>query len=240
MHVHTKGYSCFTIPGGFLGHAVTYEFQRSVDGKYFFVIHNRGAGLNDAEIHGKTMMYNDVTYARTSVKIAVTKEQIENPDFLKRLVVAKELSSGMPAVYEDIRRFLSCGFPPELQIEMSNLEKEFLKMMEKLSHSSDNRSDAYLKLRQDLRKTFRQLIHEDPAYHSIQVFGTCTESNLTGPEKAMASPKVRRKLKLFTIDCLAQQVVKKRGFWFIPSRRKRVLMQHYEIRRNRLFRKIGE
>ena len=53
----------------------------------------------------------------------------------------------------------------------------------------------------------KELIH-DPHFHSLQTFGTCSESCLTGPEKQMAGEETRKKLKLHSMNSLVGQLKK--------------------------------
>lgn len=58
----------------------------------------------------------------------------------------------------------------------------------------------------EINEMARELIKNNPNYHSFQLWGTCTESNLTTIEKNMALPATQRALKLFTIINLTDQV----------------------------------
>jgi hypothetical protein len=90
-------------------------------------------------------------------------------------------------------------------------------------------------VKQELRILFDRLIDSDDSFNSVQVYNTCTESNRTGPEKQMASPKARRQLKLYTIQQMTEGVKNKRA---LLSSYKERLIKLSDQRQEALKRKI--
>lgn len=90
-------------------------------------------------------------------------------------------------------------------------------------------------IKQELRALFDHLIESDDSFNSIQAYNTCTESNRTGPEKQMASPRARRQLKLYTIQQMTEGVRNKHAIF---SSYKEQLIELSEKRQEALKRKI--
>lgn len=116
--------------------------------------------------------------------------------------------------------------------ELTDLINEEKKMNERLDKLSDRRINTYFQKNQqagtqeraeidreqaDLKATIQlhqerkkelsdHLCRNDPSFHTIQTMGSCTESNATGSEKAMASDQTRRALKLFTIQKITEEI----------------------------------
>jgi len=256
---NNQSYTSFTIPGGYKTHAITYEFQRDTKtGIYYFVIHNRGSGTSDSELHGRKIVdyRTNLRYCRTSVRIEVSKDAICDPEFLEKLLMAKHTAKSMNVAYTAIKEHLATGSPLQLKIEKSKNEEPLLELdkaitakeqeiaMLKKHEQTPEQEKRLQKASQecfDMRakeNSFRRdLIDNDPNWHTIQSFGTCTESSLTGPEKRMASPQVRRKIKLYTIDSLAKRV----ALYFFLSNPFDIFIvfRHRKMRKERLITKIG-
>ena len=90
-----NGGATFTIPGGRKGHYFSYEVQRVPDQnggfRYNFVLHNRGSGLSDKELHGsfEAERGEGHRYMKTSVSIEVPQEAL-TAEFFEKLAASKE------------------------------------------------------------------------------------------------------------------------------------------------------
>jgi hypothetical protein len=80
-----------------------------------------------------------------------------------------------------------------------------------------------------------RILGNDSSFHSAQAFGTCSESNRTGPEKDLASKKTRQQLKLFTIDTMIGEVQKTHS----NNPQADDLLKLAQERRDQLSKKIG-
>lgn len=234
VHVTSKegNYACFSFPGGHRSHYVTYEAQyHPTSGRYFFIIHNRGDGSSDKELHGSLEIRTaeGTRYKRTSVKIEVSLEQLKDPEFLgnlyKKMWTAKTMSEGYKVIKKHLLKKDPISMRP-LNIVMSPQETKCIHYEDRVNKCSQAieeyaQKDHLTKQERELLRGARSqkkhlerriktlkafLVSHDPAFHSLQTFGTCTESNSTSPEKSMASSSVRRELKLFTIDQLANEL----------------------------------
>ena len=261
--VHVKNsygdYTSFPFPGGHRKHYLTFEAQYHPNtGDYFFIIHNRGQGNFDTDLHGAlALRTSDGTlYKRTSVKLKVSLEQLKNPELLGGLYKKMWSANNIEKTYKVIKKHL---LAPDLSnIIMSPQEKKWLEYTDKLK-KYQHVIDKYAKAanltvkekeqlararshKEDLKpkmKTMQAyLIKKDPAFHSLQAFGTCTESNSSSPEKTMASASVRRELKLFTIDQLAKEVSSLIFLTEAQQRDRNLALKHYQERSEQLVQKI--
>lgn len=212
--VHLEGGgSSFSIPGGWLRHSVTYEIKMVPDGKhhprYFFVIHNRGQGV-EHKLHGNIQFRDSegAVYRKTSLEIEVPLQALSEP-FLKKLMQSTRATKNTPA-YQCIEQFLLAKGG---KIQQSPTEIRWYRLRNHIdhlkNHAFENRDPLLRRLYREMKDCEKKLMHEDPRFHSIQMFGTCTESNATGPEKKMASPKARDQLKLYTIQKMTANVKKR-------------------------------
>lgn len=217
--VHTKDGATFSIPGGCKGHYVTYEFKRMGD-DYFFVIHNRGDGLGDKAIHGDLLFkHQGMPYAKTSVAIKTTKEALANPKFLRQLIKSTQ-SSSMEKPYHVIKTHLL--YPP---LSQPGIIIKSAKEME---------LDRKVRRGEPLSTQDKEMLLQDPSFHSLQVYGTCTESNLTGVEKLLASETTRTKIKYLTVENLVSEIQTKR--FYLPSNKQyqKQVMEHSKVRLQQL------
>ncbi len=204
--------SSFSFAGGCIGHYVTYEVRREKD-DYYFVVHNRGFG-RDPKIHGTFKEKLDgKIYAKTSVSIRV-KPELLDAKFFRRLELSSMAYLDMAPAYNVIqKRLLEKGG----EIQISPQEKAW----EEQSNKSPEMAS--------------RMIKEDPAFHTTQSFGTCSESNLTGPEKELAKPETLKALKLFTILQLTDKISKSR---WISKETKEEIAVYSRARRTKLEREI--
>lgn len=114
-----------------------------------------------------------------------------------------------------------------------NICEVFLQELDKEQIRIASELDAIDK---EMRVCYDDLIENDASFNSEQVYGTCTESNRTGPEKDMASRKARRQLKLYTIEQMTEGV-KKKHLLFRSYREQ--LLKLSEQRQEELKHKIG-
>lgn len=233
--VHLKdGGASFSISGGWLSHSVTYEIKMIPDAhrqpRYYFVIHNRGEGLNH-KMHGKVCFLDSqgVEYRKTSLEIEVPLQALSE-SFLKKLISSNK-ALNRHAAYNCIQQYL---LDKGGVVQQSHAEKKWVQLHHQLAF---NQSEGLRKrLRMEMKACEKKLIHEDPSFHSIQMFGTCTESNATGPEKKMASLRARDQLKLYTIQKMTEDV-NKRILMYGSFKRK--LLNFSEMKQEHLRKKLG-
>ncbi|MBA3720796.1 MAG: hypothetical protein H0W88_00155 [Parachlamydiaceae bacterium] len=201
------GTTTFVMPGGWDQHYISYEIRKNPDGTYEFIIHNRGSGSSDENFHGDLNIENNgKTYARTRVPVRITKKDLTNTLFLNFLIksttstctTTNELNTRQE-VYSRLKTYLD----PRKNVIISEEEKLAQKLEYIIKDESNNFTPDQIA---DLKKLQFQLIKLDPNFHSKQLFGTCTESNQTTPEKEMAPKWVHRSLKLHTITGLTNEI----------------------------------
>lgn len=252
VHVQNAqgAYSSFSFPVGCRTHTISLECQHDATGQHFLVIHNRGEASDDPEIHGKTVLYwPEGIYARTSVKIAVSLEQIKNPEFLSDLMKAKEEPTMSPC-YAAIKKHLLQANGANIVVSQDEAIFQaklapYKELVDEIEACEPN--SAALPVLTKIQKTMileldalaEKLIQSDSAFHTLQNFGTCIESNLTGPEKAMASPQIRRELKLASINLLAREVARSRVIRPRQFREREMLLKHHRFRQKQLSEKIA-
>ncbi|MBA3722269.1 MAG: hypothetical protein H0W88_07700 [Parachlamydiaceae bacterium] len=200
-----NGDKSFILPGGWTKHYISYEFKKNKDGTYEFIIHNRGDNNNDERFHGSLRQkIGEKTYARTRVPIRISKELMQNRDFLSFIVkegTSNAVNDGK-TVYDGFHRHLF-----ELgkgQVVISEQEK----MAEALLQLNKDKTLTQEQREKNL-ETIHQIIKSDPNFHSIQLHGTCGESNQTSTEKDKASPAVHQALKLCSLTGLIDNVKQK-------------------------------
>ncbi len=188
------GRSVFCFPGGTVHHAVCYEFVQEADGTYSFLIYNRGEGCNDPDLHGNVFLVrNGKQIARTRVQIrGLAKEDLQNEVLLKVLILFQhDEYATMEDVYGKIKKHLlekASGWVRE-----APREREWLVLTRMLSLNM-NGYDFYR-----LQEVEKELLF-DPDFHTLQVSGSCTESNTQTPESFIIDPNFRRRLKLHAIQ----------------------------------------
>ncbi|MBA3722634.1 MAG: hypothetical protein H0W88_09565 [Parachlamydiaceae bacterium] len=195
-----NGTTSFVIPGGWTGHYISYEIRKNKDGTYEFIIHNRGDQSNDERFHGKvTFVHGNKTYARTRVPIRVSKKVLENSKFLDFIINAQRSDTHTgKQVYDKFYEHLIRG---NEEILVSENEKHIKSLIE-LSKNESLPTEQ----KEKIKTLIFQLIKTDPNFHSRQLYGTCTESNATTPEKDMASKGIQRLLKLYTISGITDDI----------------------------------
>lgn len=215
---HADGSSSFSIPGGTSDHYVLYEFKRDAKGDHYFIIHNRD-GV-DETIHGplKYEMNNKI-YAKTSVAIKVDKAQIQDKAFVRKILDSMD-QDDIETPYQAIKdHLLAKGAAIRISAQESEVRhiKERMDTIEKETRAKVEpgnlqraleANDQWKSLRADYERRFVQLIDADPSFHSKQVYTSCAESCLTGPEKSMASKPMRRQIKLNSIVMLTSKLEK--------------------------------
>lgn len=264
-------YQSFSIPGGCFQHATSYEFRKE-NNDYFLIIHNKGSGLEDDNIHGPVEQSfdseNRPIYSKTSVYIKVDKDALMDEKFLKKLVKSSYSLSMSRGGYKVIKENLIKTQKGNIETisgeeQYSKLKKEYSKInakckdlrieytqLEKSSPQNKILLERKKKEREALRlqledlhsqmlTAFDEIVKNDKrnCYHSIQNYGTCTASCLTGAEKNMASVQTRRKLKLATIQIMTNEV--KNAIYVNPIARKEIL-KHSEFRIQELNTRIAQ
>lgn len=267
--VHVKDseggdYTSFTFPGGHRKHYLTFEVQfHPAGGDYYFIIHNRGDGHSDKDLHGKLGIrtLDGSIYKRTSVKLKVTLEQLKDPELLGGLYQKMWSSKNIKDTYKIIKKHLLKMDPVTkrpLNIVMSPQETKWIAYLDKLKKcdkvlekyaqaenltKEDKENLAKAKsekkhLQHRIKALQAFLVSKDPAFHSIQSFGTCTESNSSSPEKSIVSAAVRRELKLFTMDQLAQELSSLIFLNKEQQSHRKLALEHYQERSEQLMQKI--
>ncbi|MBA3722635.1 MAG: hypothetical protein H0W88_09570 [Parachlamydiaceae bacterium] len=190
-----NGSRCFVLPGGWSGHYISFEIRKNPDETFEFIIHNRGEGADSENLHGNIRLKKgDKTYARTRIPIRVRKDVLLDPNFINFLTT--EATSNNPEstcknVYDRIHEFLiERGNGKILVSENEKLIASLLQLRESRVHSSEKR---------EIDDFIFQIIKSDPNFHSLQLYGTCGESNLITTERDMASTNVQKALKRFSI-----------------------------------------
>ncbi len=120
-----NGGACFSFISGCKGHSVTYEIRYEYD-EYYLVIHNRGFGGDDPDLHGRLAIKaaNGVTYAKASVPIMVPKEKLTKELFT--VLLEARTDETMDRAYGYIKEHLL--EPDGANIERSNEEIEATKL----------------------------------------------------------------------------------------------------------------
>ncbi|MBA3721557.1 MAG: hypothetical protein H0W88_04055 [Parachlamydiaceae bacterium] len=199
-----NGDRSFIFPGGWHKHYISYEIKKTKSGDYEFIIHNRGEKSDDTRFHSSfTQKIGDKTYARTRVPIRISKESLQNRDFVTFLVQAKKNSSSSGTlVYDKLyKHLIEDG---KGQIILSEEEKLINILRGIINPYSLNKDD---KTKIDV--FIEDLIHADPNFHSLQLFGTCGESNLTTTEKDRADNSIHRTLKFYTLAGFVEEIKRK-------------------------------
>lgn len=205
------GSRTFSIPGGWRGgsgnHSISYEFLQK-NGKFYFIIHNRGDKSLDPRFNLTSKFEQDgKTFSKTSTVIEITDINIlKDKDFLNSLIapmIIHEINyySDDSAYYSIDKHLIKSG---KGKIVLTDDDKQFTKLCKLLDHSMLNNTD-----KENIKKTTFRLIQGNPHYKSLQLYGTCTESNVTTPEDSMAPLSVRRALKIFTISGMINKIFKK-------------------------------
>lgn len=191
------GTTSFSFPGGFCGHYITYEVRKK-DNNYYFIIHNRGSGIQDSRLHGDVEIQSEHrTYMRTRVVIQVAREAL-NKEFFEYLNKAFLNDNNIEGAYNKIYSHLITDNNGQIVVSGADA------LLERLAKANAKSLSAEVKKK--VSDLILKLLPFCSNYHSIQLFGTCAESNLTEVERDMASPRVRRILKWFTINELCNLV----------------------------------
>lgn len=205
---------CFSLSIGSKDHAIDFEFRKE-NGEYYIIMHNRGAQSNDSNINsifhglGTTLEKEGESgvlreYAKTSVKIKANKSALENEAFLNQLVMATR-AEGASRAYQAICDFLINNPDSKLRGEIIETEGEIA--INKLIHyQKQAESVGDTKTCNEIRQMIAKLIPTEKNYHSMQLYGTCVESNSTTIEESLASPATRMILKTHTLNLLVDTI----------------------------------
>ncbi|MBA3722631.1 MAG: hypothetical protein H0W88_09550 [Parachlamydiaceae bacterium] len=202
-----NGTTTFVIPGGWRGHYISFEFRKNQDGTFEFVIHNRGENSDNKKFHGDlTFSHDGKRYARTRIPIRVTKEVLQNPEFLTFLIEhanTSAIDSTGASVYDKIHEYLI--EKGQGKILISDQEKLATSLHKFFNANSVKMDPSLIKKREILY----QILKSDPNFHSYQLFGTCGESNMTSVEDEMAPKNVHRALKFYTLGGFIDQMMER-------------------------------
>jgi hypothetical protein len=191
------GTTTFSLPGGSQGHYVLFEIQKEGN-DYFFILHNRGEGM-DARLHGTAEFeIKSKNYKRTSVRIKVSKEVLKNPNFFAQLLNA-EKSKEMSSLYNLIYKTLIVEGKGQI---IKSKAEELLEKLYFLSLVPVKSPE----MAESIEEMALNLLNQSESFHSTQAYKTCVESNSTAPEKRMAPPSLQRLLKQFTLSALVERL----------------------------------
>jgi hypothetical protein len=192
------GSTAFSIPGGWFGHLINYEFSKQGD-DYYFIIHNRIPGKNESNLHGFVNFKNDSgkTYCKTRTVIKVSKDTIKDPSFIQALITCS--TSDGNNIYDYIHKTLITDGLGELVKSEAEL---LLETLYEQYHSPFINDDT----REEIRKAALILIKFDKNFHSKQLYGSCVESCITVFEKEIAPSSIIKKLKKFILFQLITKI----------------------------------
>lgn len=212
-------FTSFVLPGGWSGdkaHYMSYEFRKEGD-DYYFILHNRGIHSNEfPQLHGNLEFYDSKTgktYSKTTVRIKTTKEALQDPALIQKLL--SNYTSESPTSnqsYEDIQDyFIKSG---KGTVEKSDTEKELEEIqaeLVKVAALPDKNSvmGAALepnKKREALLLKALEILKKDSCFQSQQLYGTCAESNFATAEIDLASPYVHNCVERFSSDWIVNKL----------------------------------
>ena len=225
------GSTFFSIPGGWSDHAITYGFQKKGD-DYFFEIYNRGDRGGDTVLHGEAVFIHEgKAYAKAMVTIQTTKAVIQNPEFIKDLIIAVKEPTGK-RIYARIREHFSGK-----GVSVCSKEEVMLEQLYKYLQANPTLKPA---TKSYLHALAVRLMDLDPHFHSLQSYGSCAESNPTLPEKFMSPPSTRTALKLCTtagyVDSISRRILSSHA----PTLGQATLViDQLKLEGNKLVRKLG-
>lgn len=207
------GSKSITFPGGWLnetgGHYVTWEMRKNKETPpvYEFIMYNRGERSTDEELnelfHGKlSYSMGNKTYQRNRTVIRVPEEALNDEDFIKGLAMGYAGHSQYDSankVYQFLKSYLIDKHKGKVQV--SEQEKYILRLIDLA------KKPGLTQQQQDqIKEKIHFLIKSDPNLSSIQLFDTCTESNLTLYEKQIAPRTTLRSDKRRVIDSLTHRL----------------------------------
>jgi len=193
---------------------------------------------------------NQKRYSKTVIEIQTTKEKLLDREFLTNFILYRfsnffgYLSADLEGVYTRIKsHFKVDGGVP---LMMSTSEQEISKKQQEiklldveiqcLSNKKLEEEEDKISLRKLVEEKLRvkDVVHQmqkvvvltHDTYHSSQKLGTCSVSCLTGIEKQIASPQLRRKIKLHLIMRFSQQLLDSNFSTYQFSQDKHILLQH--------------
>lgn len=197
-----NGALCIFIPSGWIQHRVTFEIRKDRD-KWFFLIHNRGHLVDDARLHGNVgVYYQGKTYKKTIVTIETTKQNLLDPDFIGSLFYQKcrgtANEEGWKATYEALYQYFIVQ--RKGTIIVSQHERDLIATRQRLDQPATAEEIILLNV------LMIKIMLDAPEFNATQLYGSCSESGVTTPEKEMASPRVRQVIKHYTLSRLIQNL----------------------------------
>jgi hypothetical protein len=208
---NSTGYTTFSIPGGHEKHAVCYELRRSQD-EYYFIVHNRGEGCENKKMHGNIHFIDNDSgriYRRTQVAIKVDPQTL-NKEFFCELLKCQHQSASMDKSYQVIIEHLLNNGGGEVMV--SETEKKYAELNKQINEKAleaASKNMLYTPSESEsaeMKKLRSELINNDPNFYPQQVFGTCTDSCLSQPEKGLASSETRKQLRQFSLVQLTKEI----------------------------------
>ncbi len=189
--------TCFYVPLGIRDHTVTFEF-RKIRENYFFIIHNRGDGVTDTKFHGPIdFKIGNKKFTKTTVWIQTSKKVLSNDNFIRSIVAYKQYSYDIEPLYDLIYNHFIINNGGKI-VKTDN---------EKALHN------LYIQAHNPLSKNkslvTKDLIKRESNFKSMQLYGTCVESNISSAERGIfANPKARTRIKIFTLQELIKTAQK--------------------------------
>lgn len=255
-------YSTFSFPGGCWGssgetaHFLLYEIRRDATDNYFFVIHDRDPlkGGTCAEFQSGIayLSQEGKKYKKTSFVIKTALHTVIDKEFLTFLLVTKYMGQNIEEVYSGVKRYLQEATVAKFPLVVSRTEQQVIDYrrqmisLDKATEMIDAKNSEVLKQLGQQKMALRdarllleeQLMQEDPSFHSLDIYGTTSESCLTGPEKLMASAQLRRIIKRDGVRSLAEALKNAQNLSPTLQEDKALLLEHSRWRLNQLETKI--
>lgn len=255
-------YSSFSFPGGCWGisqetaHFLLFEVRRDAADNYFFVIHDRDTPKGTCEEFQNGIFYlseEGKRYKKTSFVVRTALHTLIDKEFLTFLLVTKYMGQNIEELYAGIKRYLQESTSAKFPLVISTTEKQVIDYRVQMI-SLDKATEALKASDRELLKQLGQqkmalrtarlrleqkLMQEDPSFHSLDRYGTASESCLTGPEKLMASAQLRRIIKRDGIRTLAEALEKAPPLSATMQEDQVLLLNHSRWRLNQLEEKIA-
>ncbi len=190
--IDTQEMEGFSIPWSIGPYQACFEFKKGPNNYYYFIIHNRGQGIEDESLHGKVRVQdNGRLIGKTSVMLLGTKESIVQETFLQGLLQIYCTSGNLTDAYALIKKHLLEEGKCTLQTSM--LEEKTTRVIKELA-SNQLTAEKLQAARTVLKNLTTELLKHDLSFDTIHR----NASSMTLPEKWLASPEVLKYLALYS------------------------------------------
>lgn len=187
----------FVIPGGCIGHAITYEFQKKAN-HYYFLIHNTGDGLENSRIHS-AIEFTDRKrkYVKITVTFETSLEGLMDGGFIDALI---RRNQDMNQVYDAIYKH----FITEQKGKIVVTDRERVLTIFYVKYCL---TEAHLH-KEAIKQEALAVIRGSQEFGRSQLYSTCAESSARVAEKNMAPRLTRKALRFFTLKRLVEKASK--------------------------------